>query len=79
MLSGTASITNTGPNGSTLLIPQPVPYVCCPPLACLPNTPYNTITPPKFLGLMSDGFKKLRGFGPQANYTDRATTACRRS
>jgi hypothetical protein len=23
--------------------------------------------------------KKLRGFSPQANYTDRATAACRRS
>jgi hypothetical protein len=23
--------------------------------------------------------KKLRGFGPQANYTDRATAACRRN
>jgi hypothetical protein len=23
--------------------------------------------------------KKLRGFSPPANYTDRATTACRRS
>jgi hypothetical protein len=26
-----------------------------------------------------DRLKKLRGFSPQANYTDRATTACRPS
>jgi hypothetical protein len=28
---------------------------------------------------LSEVIKKLRGFSPQANYTDRATAACRRS
>jgi hypothetical protein len=28
---------------------------------------------------MSSDTKKLRGLNPQANYTDRATAACRRS
>jgi hypothetical protein len=28
---------------------------------------------------MRRDIKKLRGFSPQANYTDRATAACRRS
>jgi hypothetical protein len=30
-------------------------------------------------GLATIKEKKLRGFSPQANYTDRATDACRRS
>jgi hypothetical protein len=29
--------------------------------------------------LRSNYLKKFRGFSPQANYTDRATAACRRS
>jgi hypothetical protein len=29
--------------------------------------------------LLGGNKKKLRGFSPQANYTDRATAACRRS
>jgi hypothetical protein len=29
--------------------------------------------------ILIGGLKKLRGFSPQANYTDRANAACRRS
>jgi hypothetical protein len=33
----------------------------------------------RFQSLAYELKKKLRGFSPQANYTDRATAACRRS
>jgi hypothetical protein len=34
---------------------------------------------PSFLSLMEDSYSLLRGFGPLANYADRATAACWRS
>jgi hypothetical protein len=45
----------------------------------VPSTPPSTALPPPALVLRLHYSNKLRGFSPQANYTDLAAAACRRS
>jgi hypothetical protein len=45
---------------------------------CSSTTIGSKTLPAKQLNKKKKG-TKLRGFGPQSNYTDRATVACRRS
>jgi hypothetical protein len=58
-----------------------VPHLLLGPRARCPKVNINS---PKTLRKMTENYfkikeTKLRGFSPQANYTDRATAACRRS
>jgi hypothetical protein len=70
------------------LLPDPSPFVVEIAIAKLKRykSPGSDQSPPELIQagreiLRSESHKKkeLRGFSPQANYTDRATAACRRS